>query len=218
MKGKSKLFINLDGKVPDILKIILTSLIFVSVIGILISQVPQVLFTPQTDVEQSQDSGSSSDSSNDSGNTDSKNTDSQNTGSGEGGLGDTNSGNTADIDPNAVTNRENKISTNVSSNIAIPGYGSITVPANQTEVEIFFENPISNSEKYYLTFELILKNTNETLYKSKMVPPGKAISNETLSRPLSSGSYDAIVKVQPYYMDSLQPTNNANIETKLIVK
>lgn len=207
---KGKLFISLSGKVPDMLKIILTSLIFILVIGVLISQVPQVLFVPQTDMEQSQDSGSSNGSSNDSSN-------SLNNGLNNGSE-DAGSGNVADIDPNAGTNRGSKTSTNTSGNIDIPGYGSITVPANQAEVEIIFENPISNAEKYYLTFELVLKNTNETLYKSKMVPPGQAISNETLSRPLSSGTYDAIVKVQPYYMDSLQPTNNANIETKLIVK
>lgn len=105
-----------------------------------------------------------------------------------------------------------------SGGIAIPGWGSITIPANQTEVAVNFPNPEANEGRYYLTFSLRLKDTNEVLYTSGLVTPGLTIQRITLSRPLEAGEYKAVIHVQPYTMDAAQtPTNNANMETKLIV-
>ena len=39
----------------------------------------------------------------------------------------------------------------------------------------------------YFTFTLVLKDTDETIYQSKMVEPGKAITQITLSKELSAG-------------------------------
>ena len=106
-----------------------------------------------------------------------------------------------------------------SGGIAIPGWGSITLPANQTEVTVDFPNPEANEGRYYLSFALRLKETGEELYVSGLVPPGQTIQTITLSRPLEAGSYPAVVHVQPYKMDEAQtPTNNADMETELIVK
>lgn len=102
--------------------------------------------------------------------------------------------------------------------IAIPGWGSIMIPAGKTEVAVHFPNPEANEGKYYLTFELRLKETGEVLYKSGLVKPGLHIQRVTLTRALEAGEYPAIVHVQPYKMDEAQtPTNNANMETVLIV-
>lgn len=104
------------------------------------------------------------------------------------------------------------------SGIAIPGWGKITIPADQKEVSVDFPNPEANTGKYYLTFELRLKDTGEVLYTSGLVPPGKHIQHITLSRELEKGTYKAVIHVQPYKMDQAQtPTNNANMETDLIV-
>lgn len=106
-----------------------------------------------------------------------------------------------------------------STGIAIPGWGQISIPAGKTEVMVEFPNPVANTDKYYLTFKLVLKDTGEVLYTSGLVPPGKVIQKITLSRALTVGTYDAIVKVQPYKMDENKtPTNNADMQTKLIVK
>lgn len=105
-----------------------------------------------------------------------------------------------------------------SGGIAIPGWGSITIPAGQTEVTVDFPNPEANEGKYYLTFQLRLKDTGEVLYQSGLVKPGLHIQKITLSRPLEAGSYTAVIHVQPYKMDANQtPTNNADMETMLIV-
>lgn len=40
----------------------------------------------------------------------------------------------------------------------------------------------------------------------------------TLTRPLEAGEYKAVVHVQPYRMSDQSPTNNADMETTLIVQ
>ena len=101
--------------------------------------------------------------------------------------------------------------------VSIPGWGSITIPANQQTVSVDFFNPEKNEGRYYLTFKLILSDTGEVLYESNAVPPGKHIQTITLSRGLPAGTYDAMIHVQPFRMSDETPTNNANMKTTLIV-
>lgn len=103
--------------------------------------------------------------------------------------------------------------------VAIPGWGSITIPADTTDVSVDFYNPEANAGWYYMTFELSLSNTGEVLYKSDAVRPGDHIQHITLSRGLPAGTYDATLHVQPYTItDNPQPTNNADMNLKIIVR
>ena len=107
--------------------------------------------------------------------------------------------------------------------VAIPGWGSMTIPANTQVLDMVdFHNPIANDGLYYLTFKFCLLNANgeisEVLWESQAVPPGKHIQKITMSRGLPAGTYDAVVHVQPYRMSDQTPTNNVNTKTKLIVK
>lgn len=109
--------------------------------------------------------------------------------------------------------------------VAIPGWGSITIPPEKEELNgmVDFYNPEANDGYYYLTFEIRIPAKNddgyEAIYASQLVPPGKHIQSITLTRGLKEGVYDAVIHVQPYTMDdSLTPTNNADIRTKLIVR
>ena len=70
----------------------------------------------------------------------------------------------------------------------------------------------------YFTFELVLKDTNETLYTSKMVEPGKAITNVTLSHGLEKGEYQAVIKISTASLEDGSAMNGANVETTLIVQ
>lgn len=122
------------------------------------------------------------------------------------------------IDPAAGEYVEPEQAPSPSTGVAIPGWGSMTIPAGKTEVAVNLPNPEANEGAYYLSFTLRLKDTDEVLYTSGLVPPGQTIQKITLSRPLTAGSYAAVVHVQPYKMDEEQtPTNNADMETKLIV-
>jgi hypothetical protein len=107
--------------------------------------------------------------------------------------------------------------------VAIPGWGSMTIPANTQVLDMVdFHNPIANDGLYYLTFKFCLLNANgeisEVLRESQAVPPGKHIQKITMSRGLPAGTYEAVVHVQPYRMSDQSPTNSANMRTTLIVK
>lgn len=100
--------------------------------------------------------------------------------------------------------------------IKIPGYPSITLPANKKDVTVALLNPEGNP--CYFVFEIVLKDSGKSLYKSKLVPPGKAITKISLSQALSSGEYDATIKITTYSTANQSPMNGANVETVLIVK
>lgn len=125
---------------------------------------------------------------------------------------------TPDIDPNAGKYEGSKPEDKggEAKGIKIPGYPSITIPANQTDVTMALLNPEGNP--CYFTFELVLKDTNETLYKSKLVPPGQAITNITLSKPLDTGEHNAVIKISTFSLKDQSAMNGANVETVLIAK
>lgn len=124
----------------------------------------------------------------------------------------------ADIDPGAgvyeVPGPEDL--GGAAAGIAIPGYPSIGIPANTTDVQVALLNPEGNP--CYFTFELVLKDSGESLYKSRQVPPGKAVTDITLSRALEPGEYEAIIQITTASLEDLSPMNGANVETVLIVK
>ena len=112
---------------------------------------------------------------------------------------------------------------NPNGGVAIPGWGTLTIPANKTtNIKVDLFNPEANVDLYYLTFEIRLPNDSaegyETLYKSGLVEPGLHIQEIALTRPLDAGEYDAIIHVQPYRISDKSTTNNADLKTKLIVR
>ena len=100
--------------------------------------------------------------------------------------------------------------------IKIPGYPSITLPANQETVNVALLNPEGNP--CYFTFEIVLKESGESLYQSKLVPPGQAITQITMSRALSAGEYNATIKITTTSVADGSAMNGANVETVLIIK
>lgn len=124
------------------------------------------------------------------------------------------------LDPNAGEYAE-PAKLEAAKGVAIPGWSEIYIPSDQTEVEVDFYNPEENGNMYFLTFELKIPDGSEdgyeTLYHSGLVPAGLHIQNITLSHGLEAGVYDAVIHVQPYDADSVA-TNNADLETKLIVE
>lgn len=84
--------------------------------------------------------------------------------------------------------------------VAIPGWGTITVSADNVYVP--FYNPEANSGKYALTFELLIPKDGayESIYVSNLTLPGNYVPQPiVLTSPLSKGSqYEALIHVQPY--------------------
>ena len=110
--------------------------------------------------------------------------------------------------------------------VAIPGWGSITLPAGVTEAATILKNPEANEGWYYLTFEMRLPTVDEetgeesyeVLFTTGLIPPGQYCNQVTLTRALEPGEYNVILHVQPYRMSDKTPTNNADTETVLIVE
>lgn len=110
--------------------------------------------------------------------------------------------------------------------VAIPGWGSITLPAGVTEAATTLKNPEANEGWYYLTFEMRLPTVDketgeesyEVLFTTGLIPPGQYCNQVTLTRALEPGEYHVILHVQPYRMSDKTPTNNADTETVLIVE
>ncbi len=124
-----------------------------------------------------------------------------------------------DLDPNAsdwVGQQLENQSGGESTGIQIPGYPSITLPADTQDVSVALLNPEGNP--CYFRFELVLKDSGESLYQSGLVAPGQAIYHITLSRPLSAGEYDAVIRITTSSLEDLSPMNGANVETLLLVE
>ena len=120
-----------------------------------------------------------------------------------------------DLDSNAKTQTADDTGEKPTG-IRIPGYPSITIEADKKDVQMNLMNPEGNP--CYFTFTLVLKDTDETIYQSKMVEPGKAITQITLSKELSAGEYPAILKISTAAMDDGRAMNGANVETVLKVQ
>ena len=100
--------------------------------------------------------------------------------------------------------------------IKIPGYPSISLPANKQDAEVALLNPEGNP--CYFTFELVLTDTDEVLYTSKQVEPGQMITNITLNRTLPAGQYNAELRITTASLQDGNAMNGANVVTVLDVQ
>ena len=82
-------------------------------------------------------------------------------------------------------------------------------PANVRDVAILLANPEQNS--CYQTFEIILSDGSETIYKSDMIGPGMCLENITLTRGLAEGQHDAILRINAYAPDSFKCINTVEV-------
>ena len=123
-----------------------------------------------------------------------------------------------DIDPNAGNwnGQTPEDKSDEAVGIKIPGYPSITIQKDTEQVVMALLNPEGNP--CYFKFQIVLKDTDETIFESQYVPPGQSITDVTLSRPLAEGEYDATIIITTVALDQITPLNGANVETVLIAK
>lgn len=98
----------------------------------------------------------------------------------------------------------------------IPGYQELIIAADSLNAQIPLINPEGN--RCYFMYELVIDGQEEPLYTSKLIEPGKAVTDLSLTRSLSAGEYSATLKVIPYAMDRKTKLNSANIYTTLLVQ
>jgi len=100
--------------------------------------------------------------------------------------------------------------------VALPGYESVTVPAGSQQIEMMLLNPEGNP--CYFTFEIALKDTEETIYVSGLVGSGMCIENPALSRTLDKGEYKAVLMIRAYELYSYSAMNGASVDFTLIAE
>lgn len=126
---------------------------------------------------------------------------------------------TPTIDANAVDweGRKDTEETSSSGGIAIPGYKSISLKANQLDQSVSFENPEQNN--CYFVISLYLPD-GTNIYRSDMVQPGKGLYNITLKQEIEAGTYEnSFLAYECYRMDdTLTQLNGANVKLTLDVK
>ena len=98
----------------------------------------------------------------------------------------------------------------------IPNIGTVTVGADALDMELLLFNPEENH--CYFTFDVVLQDTEETLYSSGLVKPASFIEKIKLARPLAKGKYDAVLTIHTYTLDSLTLASSTDEYFTLIVK
>lgn len=127
-----------------------------------------------------------------------------------------------DLDENAVDwqgeQPESKPQTaDGQAGIAIPGYKSIALKADQAQQSVNLYNPEVND--CYFMMSLLLPDGTE-IWKSRMVAPGKGLYKITLSQTVPAGTYEnSTLKYECYKMDdSLTPLNGGEVKLTLEVE
>ena len=124
---------------------------------------------------------------------------------------------TAEFEENQEKPESDNQKSGVESGIEIPGYKSIEIPAGTKDVKIDLTNPESNNVYFEISF--YLPETDETIYKSKLIKPGQHIYEITLDREMEAGEYPLTLKYATYKADeSLTAQNGADVNCTLIVK
>ena len=98
--------------------------------------------------------------------------------------------------------------------IRVPTYSAWTMEAGSDTVEV----PLVNTEgnPCYMKFAVKLKDSGEVLYESELVPPGKAVPEIRLNRPLEAGTYPVAVEISTFSLDDpTQPLNGAQMGTEI---
>ena len=102
-------------------------------------------------------------------------------------------------------------------NIALPGYGGIKFPANSKKVTLELPNPTGNP--CYFRYTLALVETDEVLYTSELIAPGKMVKELTLNRALPKGTYTLRITIDTFSLaDGTTPMNGGVQEVALTVK
>ena len=101
--------------------------------------------------------------------------------------------------------------------IVLPGYDKLVIPAGEKQIEIVLPNPKGNP--CYFRYTLVLQETGEILYQSKLIPPGKAVLQIELSRPLPVGDYTLLIGIDSISLaDGRTPMNGGEGKALLQVR
>lgn len=121
------------------------------------------------------------------------------------------------IDENASEwNKDLENVSNGQKGIQIPGYGEITIPADETTWKITLANPKDND--CYFQYSITIDDDETPVYESDYIEPGKAITEFEVSKPLEAGEYSIYMNISTFSMDgNNERLNGASVKADLHV-
>lgn len=110
----------------------------------------------------------------------------------------------------------NALSGEDTKGIKIPGYGELTVAAKDTNWKISLVNPKDND--CYFKYSITIDDSEEPIYESDYIEPGKAITEFEVSKGLEAGDYKIHLNIASYSMDGNNTRmNGADVQADLHV-
>jgi len=104
---------------------------------------------------------------------------------------------------------------NEEATIAIPGFETITLKADETKQEVNFHNPDSNDCYFKMT---LIHSDGSPLWTSELIEPGKGMYEIELETALTAGEFqNAVLKYECFSLTDQSPLNGSEINLKLIV-
>lgn len=101
------------------------------------------------------------------------------------------------------------------SSILVPGYDDWTMKAGTDKIYMALMNPEGNP--CYFKFIITRDDNNKVLFKTKLIPPGSAVTKITLPYNLKQGIYPITVKIKSYSIDNpSKEMNGAEVKTKIV--
>lgn len=101
------------------------------------------------------------------------------------------------------------------NHIALPGYEKIEMKANSDTAYVALWNPPNNP--CYFKFNIRLAETQELLYESELIPPGKAVTEIKFSQAFKKGTYPIIIDVLTFSLeDKAVPLNGGSINSMIV--
>lgn len=120
------------------------------------------------------------------------------------------------LDKTAVSYHMDGVRNTDSTSIMLPGIHEINAKENEAHVKAALINPEGND--CYFKYIITLSDTDEMLYSSGLIAPGKAVMEFDLKRTLSVGEYPIRVRVETTDIKNLDIQYNAgNIDAQLKV-
>lgn len=99
--------------------------------------------------------------------------------------------------------------------ITLPGYEQIRMEAGKDTAYVALWNPDRNP--CYFQFEIVLDETGETIYQSRLIPPGNAVTEVQFDRTFDMGIYPITIRINTFNLEDYeQPMNGGEIAAELV--
>lgn len=101
------------------------------------------------------------------------------------------------------------------NSILIPGFDDLHMNADSDTIYVAFSNPKENP--CYFQYTIVLDKTEEIIYTSGLIEPGKAVVKETLNKPFPEGVYPITIKIRSYSLEDYEKElNGGAVQTNLV--